>query len=90
MNSSYESLKPGREWHALGLDRRSGDLASTMTMPNITIRLALSGLALAAAMPAASLDLNGAPALVDDVTKKDNDKKAKAVTVWILEAKGPS
>lgn len=61
-----------------------------MTMHNITIRLALGGLALLAAMPAASLDLDGTPALTDEDAKKDKDKKAKAVTVWILEAKGPS
>ena len=83
-------LNRPREWHPISLNRRPCDLPSTLTMPNITIRLALGGLALAAAAPAAPLDLAGAPALVDEDVKKDKDKKAKTVTVWILEAKGPS
>lgn len=59
-------------------------------MTDLTLRLALSALALGVAVPAAALSLDDAPGLVDDETKKSKDKKAKTVTVWILEAKGPS
>lgn len=61
-------------------------------MTRIHISLALGGLALGLAVPAIALSSEVAPAIVDDdpEEKKKDDEKPKTVTVWILEAKGPS